>query len=244
VTEAAANHARANDAQATLADVAWGETGLIPVVAQDAASGDVLTVAYANELALTRTLATGEAHYWSRSRAELWRKGATSGHVQRVRAVLLDCDGDALVYRVDPAGPACHTGARTCFFRRLTAPSAGAVLPSAGIADADRPGIADADRPGIGPTMGLLQRVVDQRWADRPEGSYVAKLAERGVGYVAQKVVEEAGETIVAALEQKDDEMLGEAADLLFHLTVLLRARGLDLDQVAQVLEGRHRARS
>jgi phosphoribosyl-ATP pyrophosphohydrolase/phosphoribosyl-AMP cyclohydrolase len=228
VTEAAANHARANDAQATLADVAWGETGLIPVVAQDAASGDVLTVAYANELALTRTLATGEAHYWSRSRAELWRKGATSGHVQRVRAVLLDCDGDALVYRVDPAGPACHTGARTCFFRRLAAPEAGAELPAA----------------GIGSTMGLLQRVVDQRWADRPEGSYVAKLAERGVGYVAQKVVEEAGETIVAALEQKDDEMLGEAADLLFHLTVLLRARGLDLDQVAQVLEGRHRARS
>jgi phosphoribosyl-ATP pyrophosphohydrolase/phosphoribosyl-AMP cyclohydrolase len=228
VTEAAANHARANDARATLADVAWGETGLIPVVAQDAASGDVLTVAYANELALTRTLATGEAHYWSRSRAELWRKGATSGHVQRVRAVLLDCDGDALVYRVDPAGPACHTGARTCFFRRLAAPEAGAELPAA----------------GIGSTMGLLQRVVDQRWADRPEGSYVAKLAERGVGYVAQKVVEEAGETIVAALEQKDDEMLGEAADLLFHLTVLLRARGLDLDQVAQVLEGRHRARS
>jgi phosphoribosyl-ATP pyrophosphohydrolase/phosphoribosyl-AMP cyclohydrolase len=228
VTEAAANDARATDLRATLADVAWGETGLIPVVAQDAASGDVLTVAYANELALTRTLATGEAHYWSRSRAELWRKGATSGHVQRVRAVLLDCDGDALVYRVDPAGPACHTGARTCFFRRLAAPEAGAELPAA----------------GIGSTMGLLQRVVDQRWADRPEGSYVAKLAERGVGYVAQKVVEEAGETIVAALEQKDDEMLGEAADLLFHLTVLLRARGLDLDQVAQVLEGRHRARS
>lgn len=211
------------DATATLADVAWGEARLIPVVAQDATSGDVLTVAYANELALTRTLETGEAHYWSRSRAELWRKGATSGHVQRVRAVLLDCDGDALVYRVDPAGPACHTGARTCFYRRLTS-------------------VADA-RAGIGPTMGLLQRVVDQRWADRPEGSYVAKLAERGVGYVAQKVVEEAGETIVAALERKDDEMLGEAADLLFHLTVLLRARGLDLDQVAQVLEGRHRAR-
>ncbi len=227
MTEAASTDAMATDATATLADVAWGEAGLIPVVAQDATSGDVLTVAYANELALTRTLETGEAHYWSRSRAELWRKGATSGNVQRVRAVLLDCDGDALVYRVDPAGPACHTGARTCFYRRLTA--------------GDGPSPA---APGIGATMGLLQRVVDQRWAERPEGSYVAKLADRGVGYVAQKVVEEAGETIVAALERKDDEMLGEAADLLFHLTVLLRARGLDLDQVAQVLEGRHRARS
>ena len=215
------------DATVDVADVAWGDAGLVPVVAQDATSGDVLTVAYANELALTRTLETGEAHYWSRSRAELWRKGATSGHVQRVRSVLLDCDGDALVYRVEPAGPACHTGARTCFYWRLTAPSDGVETAPA----------------GIGSTMGLLQRVIDQRWAERPEGSYVAKLADRGVGYVAQKVVEEAGETIVAALEGKDEEMLGEAADLLFHLTVLLRARGLDLDQVAQVLEGRHRAR-
>ena len=213
------------DATAVPADVAWGEAGLIPVVAQDATSGDVLTVAYANELALTRTLETGEAHYWSRSRAELWRKGATSGNVQRVHAVLLDCDGDALVYRVEPAGPACHTGARTCFYRRLESASAAAA------------------GAGIGSTMGLLQRVVDQRWSDRPEGSYVAKLAERGVGYVAQKVVEEAGETIVAALEHHDDEMLGEAADLLFHLTVLLRARGLGLNQVAAVLEERHRAR-
>lgn len=237
MTDAATTHAMATDAVATLADVAWGDAGLIPVVAQDATSGDVLTLAYANELALSRTLATGDAHYWSRSRAELWRKGATSGHVQRVRSVLLDCDGDALVYRVDPAGPACHTGARTCFYRRLSAPSDGAEIVFAGI----RP---DADRAGIGSTMGLLQRVVDRRWTDRPEGSYVAKLADRGVGYVAQKVVEEAGETIVAALEQKDDEMLGEAADLLFHLTVLLRARGLDLDQVARVLEERHRART
>ncbi|MFN2322444.1 MAG: bifunctional phosphoribosyl-AMP cyclohydrolase/phosphoribosyl-ATP diphosphatase HisIE [Trueperaceae bacterium] len=237
--------ATANDVMATAADVAWGDAGLIPVVAQDATSGDVLTVAYANELALTRTLETGEAHYWSRSRAELWRKGATSGNVQRVRSVLLDCDGDALVYRVDPAGPACHTGARTCFYRRLQPAADAPGLDAVGIApDADRAGIApDADRAGIGATMGLLQRVVDQRWAERPEGSYVAKLADRGVGYVAQKVVEEAGETIVAALEHHDDQMLGEAADLLFHLTVLLRARGLELDQVAQVLEGRHRAR-
>ena len=227
VTAATATAATATDAMSTLADVAWGEAGLVPVVAQDAASGDVLTVAYANELALTRTLETGEAHYWSRSRAELWRKGATSGHVQRVRAVLLDCDGDALVYRVDPAGPACHTGARTCFYRRLVGPKHDPETASA----------------GIGSTMGLLQRVVDQRWAERPEGSYVAKLADRGVGYVAQKVVEEAGETIVAALQSRDDETLGEAADLLFHLTVLLRARGLDLDQVARVLEERHRAR-
>ncbi len=212
---------------ATVGDVAWGTSGLVPVVAQDATSGDVLTVAYANELALERTLETGEAHYWSRSRAELWRKGATSGHLQHVREVRLDCDGDALVYRVDPLGPACHTGARTCFYRQLHEA-------------ADRPGPA----AGIGSTMGLLQRVVDARWAERPEGSYVARLAERGVGYIAQKVVEEAGETVVAALQEHDDELLAEAADLLFHLTVLLRARGHGLDEVAQVLADRHRARS
>ena len=211
-----------------VAAVAWDAAGLVPVVAQDASSGDVLTVAYANDLALTRTLETGEAHYWSRSRGELWRKGATSGHAQRVREVRLDCDGDALLYRVTPAGPACHTGERSCFFR---APGDPARVPVEG----------PVERAGIGAVMGLLQRVVDERLATLPEGSYVARLHARGVGYVAQKVVEEAGETVVAALEGRDEELLGEAADLLFHLTVLLRERGHDLDAVARVLAGRHR---
>ena len=214
--------------EAALAAVAWDAAGLVPAVAQDASSGDVLTLAYANELALRRTLETGEAHYWSRSRVELWHKGATSGNVQRVREVRLDCDGDALLYRVDPAGPACHTGERSCFFR---APGSEARLPVEGPADA----------AGIGSIMGLLQRVVDERLATLPAGSYVAKLHQRGVGYVAQKVVEEAGETVVAALQGQDEELLGEAADLLFHLTVLLRERGHDLDAVARVLAGRHR---
>ncbi len=214
---------------AALADVAWDAAGLVPVVAQDASSGDVLTVAYASALALRRTLETGEAHYWSRSRAELWHKGATSGNVQRVREVRLDCDGDALLYRVDPAGAACHTGERSCFFR---APGSASSVPAEG----------PAGTVGIGAIMGLLQRVVDERLATLPEGSYVAKLHRRGVGYVAQKVVEEAGETVVAALQGQDEELLGEAADLLFHLTVLLRERGHDLDAVARVLAGRHRS--
>jgi len=215
---------------AAIAAVAWGATGLVPVVTQDASSGDVLTVAYANALALERTLETGEAHYWSRSRAELWRKGATSGHLQRVREVRLDCDGDALLYRVDPAGPACHTGQRSCFYR---APGSETPVPPEG----------HGDRVGIGGVMGLLQRVVDDRLATLPAGSYVAKLHERGIGYVAQKVVEEAGETVVAALQQQDEALLGEAADLLFHLTVLLRERGHGLDDVAAVLAERHRER-
>lgn len=218
------------DVAAAVAAVRWGDAGLVPVVAQDASSGDVLTLAYANVLALERTLVTGEAHYWSRSRGELWRKGATSGHLQRVREVRLDCDGDALLYRLDPAGPACHTGERSCFFRHPGSEDAVA---------AEGP----AEHAGIGSIMGLLQRVVDERLATLPEGSYVAKLHRRGIGYVAQKVVEEAGETVVAALQERDDELLGEAADLLFHLTVLLRERGLSLDQVARVLAGRHRAR-
>jgi phosphoribosyl-AMP cyclohydrolase / phosphoribosyl-ATP pyrophosphohydrolase len=220
----------AEEVAAALAAVAWDPAGLVPVVTQDASSGDVLTVAYANALALARTLETGEAHYWSRSRAELWRKGESSGNVQRVREVRIDCDGDALLYRVDPLGPACHTGERSCFFR---APGGEARVPAEGPVDA----------VGIGAIMGMLERTVDERLTTLPEGSYVAKLHARGIGYVAQKVVEEAGEAVVAALQGHDEELLGEAADLLFHLTVLLRERGLDLDAVARVLAGRHRAR-
>lgn len=204
----------------------WDTRALLPVVAQDVTSGDVLMLAYADREALERTLATGEAHYHSRSRGELWHKGATSGNVQRVREVRYDCDADALLYRVESAGPACHTGERSCFFR---------VVPGSGEGD----GVA-----GIGATMGLLQRVVDQRLRDLPEGSYVTRLHQRGVGYVSQKVVEEAGEVVVAALLQRDDEFLGEAADLLFHLSVLVALRGHRLDDVARVLDERHRERS
>ena len=207
----------------------WGASGLVPVVAQDVTSGDVLMLAYADREALERTLATAEAHYHSRSRGALWHKGATSGNVQHVREVRYDCDADALLYRVEPAGPACHTGERSCFFRALGA-------------SAD--GVADLAAAGIGSTMGLLQRVVDQRLRDLPEGSYVARLHERGVGYVGQKVIAEAGETVVAALQHDDDDFLGEAADLLFHLTVLLALRGRRLDEVADVLERRHRERA
>jgi phosphoribosyl-AMP cyclohydrolase / phosphoribosyl-ATP pyrophosphohydrolase len=208
--------------------IEWGDTGLVPVIAQDVTSGDVLMLAYADREALRRTLERGEAHYHSRSRGALWHKGATSGNVQRVREVRYDCDADTLLYRVDPAGPACHTGERSCFFRVIAASADGA---------------APGDVVGIGATMGLLQRVVDQRLRDLPEGSYVARLHERGAGYVGQKVIEEAGETVVAALQQDDDAFLGEAADLLFHLTVLVALRGRSLDDVARVLDGRHRER-
>jgi phosphoribosyl-AMP cyclohydrolase / phosphoribosyl-ATP pyrophosphohydrolase len=196
--------------------------GLIPVVTQDAASGEVLMLAYANQEALEKTLETKLAHYYSRSRQALWRKGASSGHIQELVELRYDCDADALLYRVHQTGAACHTGKRSCFYRSLSEPAA----------------------LSLAEVMGLLERVVSERLEQLPEGSYVTKLHQRGLGYVAQKVVEEAGESIVAALEKKDDDLLAEAADLLFHLTVLLKERGLSLAQVAEVLESRHHERS
>jgi phosphoribosyl-AMP cyclohydrolase / phosphoribosyl-ATP pyrophosphohydrolase len=216
-----------------LATLAWGDDGLLPVVAQDLTSGDVLMVAYADRDAVERTLSTGEAHYFSRSRGERWHKGATSGNVQHVAEVRYDCDADTLLYRVRPAGPACHTGERSCFFRVLDP-----------YVEGEPRALSDPRGPvGSATVLGLLQRVVDARLRDRPEGSYVTSLAARGAGYVGQKVIEEAGETVVAAL-QGDEGLLGEAADLLFHLTVLLRLEGKSLDDVARVLAERHRERA
>ena len=193
--------------------------GLIPVVTQDARSSEVLMLAYANREALEKTLETRQAHYYSRSRQELWHKGATSGHFQNVTEVRFDCDEDAVLYRVEQTGAACHTGERSCFYRSLT----------------------EETSLSTGEVMGLLERVISERLDTLPEGSYVTQLHERGLGYVAQKVVEEAGETIVAALEHKNDDLLDEAADLLFHLTVLLKERGLSLAQVSAVLAARHK---
>ncbi len=204
----------------TLPDLSFDDRGLVPVVTQDADSGEVLMLAYADREALEATVSTRRAHYHSRSRGELWRKGDTSGNVQDVVDVRYDCDADALLYRVRQTGPACHTGHRSCFYR----------------------GLVDSAPAGLGEVLALLERVVDERLAALPPGSYVRKMHERGLGYVAQKVIEEAGESAVAALEHQDEELAGEAADLLFHLTVLLRERGVALGDVAGVLAERHAA--
>lgn len=180
-------------------------------------------LAWANQQAVSETLRTGQAHYYSRSRQELWHKGATSGHTQQVHEVLFDCDEDALLYRVVPHGPVCHTGEMSCFHRSLT-PPVNAV-----------PGRAAE-------AVTTLDQIVADRLQNLPADSYVTHLHERGVGYTAQKVVEEAGEVIVAALQQEDAELTNEAADLLFHLTVLLHERNLSLDDVGRVLLDRHRA--
>ena len=197
-------------------EVRFDEHGLVPCVIQDWASGEVLTLAYMNAEALAATQERGEAHFWSRSRGELWHKGATSGHRQSVRALRYDCDADAILALVEPAGPACHTGERTCFHNGRLGPRAPhEALPA-------------------------LERTVAIRDAERPEGSYTASLlADRG--RIGEKVEEEAEEVARAARDEDDGRVAEEAADVLYHLTVLLHSRGLSLADAERVLDGRRR---
>ena len=206
--------------EGTPVSVRYDDNGLVPVIAQDASTGEVLMLAYANREAVEETTKIGEAHYYSRSRGELWRKGATSGNTQRVLEVRLDCDGDALLYKVEPRGPACHTGERSCFFTTLA-------------------GEEDEDATDLGRTLTRLAGTIAERHHKMPEGSYTAKLLERGTGYISQKVGEEAVEVVVAALE--GERLAEESADLLYHLFVLLEERGVGVEEVAKVLDERHR---
>jgi phosphoribosyl-AMP cyclohydrolase / phosphoribosyl-ATP pyrophosphohydrolase len=194
----------------------YDECGLVPCVVQDWVTGEVLTLAYMNELALERTRATGELHLWSRSRQELWHKGATSGNTQTVRALRVDCDGDSLLALVEPAGPACHTGERTCFYR----------------------GELGGDAPHE--TLPGLERTLRARASERPEGSYTVELLDdpRRIG---EKVMEEAEEVARAAREESGERVGEEAADLLYHLLVLLHSRGLALSDAEGVLDERSR---
>jgi phosphoribosyl-AMP cyclohydrolase / phosphoribosyl-ATP pyrophosphohydrolase len=213
-----------------LSAVRFGADGLVPVVTQESRSGDVLMLAYANQDALERTLVTGLAHYFSRSRGALWQKGESSSHVQRVVEVRLDCDGDAVLYRVEQTGPACHTGLRTCFSTNLSG-AAGQQPGSNSIAEED---------PG-GHTLTRLAHTIAQRAADRPAGSYTAQLLDQGVAKASQKVGEEAVEVVIAANAETEARLASEAADLLYHLLVLLHARGVPLDAVLKELEGREK---
>jgi phosphoribosyl-ATP pyrophosphohydrolase/phosphoribosyl-AMP cyclohydrolase len=206
-------------------NVRFDEAGLVPVVAQDAGTGDVLTLAYANREALEKTLATGEAHFYSRSRGELWRKGATSGNTQRVVEVRLDCDGDALLYKVEPRGPACHMGETTCFFTTLAG-------EGVGVATEGPDGVA------LGTMVERLAGTIAQRHREMPQESYTAGLIRRGPERLAQKVGEEAVEVVIAAL--REDRLAEETADLVYHLLVLLEERGVGTEKVAGVLRDRH----
>jgi phosphoribosyl-AMP cyclohydrolase / phosphoribosyl-ATP pyrophosphohydrolase len=197
-------------------EIAYDERGLVPVVVQDWGTGEVLTLAYANAEAVARTRETGELHLWSRSRGELWHKGATSGHTQRVRSLRLDCDGDALLALVEPNGPACHTGERPCFHQ------------------------GEREPPAPHEALPALERTLAERAALRPEGSYTVELLD-DPPRIGAKVQEEAEEVARAAREEPDERVDEEAADVLYHLTVLLHSRGRGLGDAEEVLNGRHR---
>jgi phosphoribosyl-ATP pyrophosphohydrolase/phosphoribosyl-AMP cyclohydrolase len=215
------------------AKVRFDERGLVPCVMQDARSGEVLTLAYMNEESLLLTLETREIHLYSRSRREIWHKGATSGNVQRVRQLRYDCDGDALVALVDPVGPACHTGERSCFYRDLE-----------GAADAgvDAPGVIG--EPGLLPyeALSTLERTLVTRQRRRPQGSYTVELLE-DPKLAGDKVREEAAEVVKAVNAESDERVAEEGADVVYHLAVLLLSRGISMAEVLHVLNGRRRAR-
>jgi len=206
--------------------VKYDENGLVPVIAQDANTGEVLTLAYANREALETTLSSGEAHFYSRSRAELWCKGATSGNTQKVTEVRLDCDGDAVLYKVEPRGPACHTGERTCFYTTLAGEGVGVAVGASG------------EPESFGATLERLAETISQRHQDMPDDSYTAGLIRRGTSQVAQKVGEEAVEVVIAAMSE--EKIAEETADLVYHLLVLLEERGVGMEEVARVLNDRH----
>ena len=197
--------------------VKYDERGLIAAIAQDCESGEVLMQAYMNEEALRETLRTGYAHYYSRSRKTLWKKGETSGHVQKVISAAFDCDRDCLLLQIEQTGAACHTGNRSCFFQtKIAGERAGAVF------------------------LGELARVVKDRKEHPAEGSYTSYLFEKGIDKIAKKTGEEAVEVVIAAKNAGREELVGECADLLYHLTVLMEEKGISLSDVCTELKKRH----
>jgi phosphoribosyl-ATP pyrophosphohydrolase/phosphoribosyl-AMP cyclohydrolase len=197
--------------------VKFDERGLVPCIAQDADSGEVLTLAYANAEALKLTVETGELHFFSRSRGRLWRKGEESGHVLKLRQLRIDCDGDAVLALVEPNGPACHTGERSCFYRDVE---------------------GESPEPVAAEALATLQRTLRSRAAERPAGSYTLVLLD-DPKLIGEKVEEEAEEVVRAAREESDERVAEEAADLLYHLSVLLASREVSQAAVMEVLNGR-----
>jgi phosphoribosyl-AMP cyclohydrolase / phosphoribosyl-ATP pyrophosphohydrolase len=211
-----------------MAEIKFDERGLVPAIVQDADTLQVLTLAYMNAESLRRTLATGETWFWSRARARLWHKGETSGNKQRVVEVSLDCDHDALRVLVVPEGPACHTGAQTCFHNELEGSKEGP--EGAG---------AESSKADLGEVLSRLYALIESRNRERPEGSYTTYLFDQGLDKILKKVGEECAETIIAAKNDDRHALVRESADLLYHLLVLFVQRGLTLDEVRHELLSR-----
>jgi len=197
-------------------DLKFDERDLIPAIVQDARTREVLTLAYMNRDSLARTIESGQTWFWSRSRNELWHKGETSGNTQSVVSLHSDCDNDAIVVLVNPSGPACHTGARSCF-------------------DTER----DED---LGSLLNTLYELIESRERERPEGSYTSYLFNNGLDKILKKVGEESAETIIAAKNEDRARLTAEVGDLVYHLLVLLVARGVSLDEIRAELASRRGA--
>lgn len=206
-----------SDFNTDFARLDWSKgEGLLPAVVQHWLTGEVLMLGYMNAEALARTRDSGQVTFFSRSKQRLWTKGESSGHVLVAKSMRVDCDGDTLLVQAEPQGPTCHLGTSSCFGEHAQ------VAPPLGF-------------------LATLDKLVEQRNADRPDGSYTTRLFEGGIRRIAQKVGEEGVETALAAVAQDDEALVGEAADLVFHLMVALRARGIGFDQVAAKLASRHR---
>jgi phosphoribosyl-ATP pyrophosphohydrolase/phosphoribosyl-AMP cyclohydrolase len=210
-------------------EIEFDQRGLAPCVVQDFASGEVLMLAYVSAKSLELTLESGDLHFHSRSRDELWKKGETSGNFMRLRQLRYDCDGDALVAMVDPAGPACHTGQRSCFYRE--------VLGSASIRK-DAPPAPGEPFPVTHEALPALERTIRSRAVERPDGSYTVRLLD-DPSLLAAKVEEEAEEVVRAGREESEERVAEEAADLLYHLSVLLASRGVSQATVMEELNAR-----
>jgi len=225
-----------------LDDLNFDEHGLIPAIVQDASSREVLTLAYMNAESLARTIETNQTWFWSRSRNELWHKGATSGNTQQVIDVWLDCDQDALVVLVEPAGPACHTGERSCFHNAIETGEVSGLKSKVPRQSVVSPSKEEPDAAGskdLGGLLDELYELIERRRRERPAGSYTSYLFNEGLDKILKKLGEESTETIIAAKNTDSGPLVAETSDLLYHLLVMLVERGITLDQIGQELTRR-----
>ncbi|MCM3207647.1 bifunctional phosphoribosyl-AMP cyclohydrolase/phosphoribosyl-ATP diphosphatase HisIE [Paenibacillus illinoisensis] len=216
--------------------IRWSD-GLVPAIVQDAETRQVLMMAYMNRESLKLSLESGETWFWSRSRQELWHKGATSGNVQTITSLKYDCDGDTLLVEVKPNGPACHTGEVTCFHNEIVGLPQNSTEQSGNETNVDA---SESKTEGRFEVLAELESVIAQREVERPEGAYTTYLFDKGVDKILKKIGEEASETIIAAKNKDNDELRLEVSDLMYHLLVLLQERKLPLDDIMAELSRRH----